>query len=95
MYGFDLPIGSWFVKVKVLNDDVWELVKRGGVAGFSDGDAFDGAWVKGILEGWDLRRTASYANAVGALTATGLGAVVPIPRYEDALRLIREQDRVW
>lgn len=35
MYGFDLPIGSWFVKVKVLNDDVWNLVKEGGVAGFS------------------------------------------------------------
>ena len=59
------------------------------------GDAFDGAWVKGVLMGWDLRRTASFANAVGALTATGLGAVAPIPRYEDALRLIREQDRVW
>jgi hypothetical protein len=27
MYGFDLPPGSWFVKVKVLNDDVWNLVK--------------------------------------------------------------------
>jgi len=49
------------------------------------GDAFDGAWVKGVLMGWDLRRTAT----------TGLGAVAPIPRYEDALRLIREQDRVW
>ena len=59
------------------------------------GDAFDGAWVKGVLMGWDLRRTASFANAVGALTATGLGAVAPIPRYEDALRLIREQDGVW
>ncbi len=59
------------------------------------GDAFDGAWVKGVLEGWDLRRTASFANAVGALTATGLGAVAPIPRYMDALRLIREQDGVW
>jgi 2-dehydro-3-deoxygluconokinase len=59
------------------------------------GDAFDGAWVKGVLEGWDLRRTASYANAVGALTATGLGAVAPIPRQEDALRLIKEQDGLW
>ena len=59
------------------------------------GDAFDGAWVKGAIEGWDLEKTASYANAVGALTATGLGAVAPIPRYEEAVKLIKEQDGVW
>ena len=59
------------------------------------GDAFDGAWVKGVEMGWDLERIASYSNAVGALTATGLGAVAPIPRFEEAVRLIREQDGVW
>ncbi len=35
LYGFDLPVGSWFVKVKVLNDDVWGLVKGKAVSGFS------------------------------------------------------------
>lgn len=35
VYGFDLPVGSWFVKVKVLNDAVWELVKGKDVSGFS------------------------------------------------------------
>ncbi len=59
------------------------------------GDAFDGAWIKGVLMGWDLEKTASFSNAVGALTATGLGAVAPIPRYEEAVRLIKEQDGVW
>jgi 2-dehydro-3-deoxygluconokinase len=59
------------------------------------GDAFDGAWIKGVLMGWDLERTASFSNAVGALTATGLGAVAPIPRLEDAVRLIKEQGGVW
>lgn len=59
------------------------------------GDAFDGAWVKGVSMGWDLERVASFCNAVGALTATGLGAVAPIPRYDEAVRLIKEQDGVW
>ena len=35
MYGFDLPVGSWFVKLKVLNDDIWDLVKAKDVEGFS------------------------------------------------------------
>jgi sugar/nucleoside kinase (ribokinase family) len=59
------------------------------------GDAFDGAWIKGVLMGWDLEKTASFSNAVGALTATGHGAVAPIPRYEEAVRLIKEQGGVW
>ena len=59
------------------------------------GDAFDGAWIKGVEMGWDLERIASYSNAIGALTATGLGAVAPIPRYDEAVRLIKEQDGVW
>ena len=59
------------------------------------GDAFDGAWIKGVQMGWDLERIASYSNAVGALTATGLGAVAPIPRYEEAVKLIKDQDGVW
>jgi len=44
------------------------------------GDAFDAAFLSGILEGWDLRRCAKFANAVGALTTTGKGAVNPIPQ---------------
>ena len=55
------------------------------------GDAFDGAFILATLEGWEVRRAASFANAVGALTATGLGAVAPIPTREQALRLMREQ----
>lgn len=59
------------------------------------GDAFDGAWVKGTIEGWELEKTASFANSVGALTASGLGAVAPIPRFEEAVKLIKEQDGLW
>jgi 2-dehydro-3-deoxygluconokinase len=57
------------------------------------GDAFDGAFVLATLEGWSPKRVASFANAVGALTATGLGAVAPIPTREQALRLMQEQER--
>jgi len=35
LYGFDLPVGSWFVKIKVLNDEIWQLVKDKSVEGFS------------------------------------------------------------
>lgn len=34
-YGFDLPIGTWFVKLKVDNDDVKEKIKSGAIKGIS------------------------------------------------------------
>ena len=36
MYGFDLPVGTWMVAVKVDNEAIWqEWVKEGKVKGFS------------------------------------------------------------
>ena len=35
MYGFDLPNGTWFVKMRVDNDDLWKKVKSGELRGLS------------------------------------------------------------
>lgn len=36
MYGMDVPLGTWMLSMKVLNDEVWEdYVKTGKVKGFS------------------------------------------------------------
>ena len=34
-YGFDLPVGTWMISMKVNNEDVWRQVKDGKVKGFS------------------------------------------------------------
>ena len=36
MYGMELPVGTWMVSMKILNDELWEgYVKSGKVKGFS------------------------------------------------------------
>ena len=35
LYGFDLPIGTWFVKMKIENDEVWSKIKSGELKGLS------------------------------------------------------------
>jgi hypothetical protein len=35
MYGFDLPNGTWFVKMKIENDDLWSKIKDGSLRGLS------------------------------------------------------------
>jgi hypothetical protein len=34
-YGFNLPVGTWMISMKVNNDEVWKDVKEGKVKGFS------------------------------------------------------------
>jgi len=41
-YGFEsLPIGTWFVSMKVRNPEVWERVKKGDLRGFSVSGFFE------------------------------------------------------
>ena len=40
------------------------------VNGLGAGDAFGGAVIAGLLEGWTLERTLRFANAAGAIVAT-------------------------
>ena len=35
MYGFDLPNGTWFVKMRIDNDDLWNKIKAGELRGLS------------------------------------------------------------
>jgi 2-dehydro-3-deoxygluconokinase len=52
------------------------------------GDTFDGAFVTAWLEGLPLEHCVRLANAAGALTTTGLGAVRPIPSRKQAEDLL-------
>jgi hypothetical protein len=33
--GYNLPVGTWMISMKINNDDVWEAIKKGSVAGYS------------------------------------------------------------
>ncbi len=49
------------------------------VNGLGAGDAFGGALVHGLIEGWDLRRTLEFANVAGALVASRLECSTAMP----------------
>lgn len=50
------------------------------------GDAFDSAFLTGILEGWPLERTARFAATVAGFTVTGVGGTSAMPTREQAER---------
>ena len=63
------------------------------VDGTGAGDAFVAGFLRGVLEGWDLERTATFANATGGLCAEGLGTSAGLRSFEGTLEFIAEQGR--
>jgi sugar/nucleoside kinase (ribokinase family) len=55
------------------------------VDGTGSGDAFAAGLLYGKLAGWPFERAARFANAVGALATTAVGAVEGVPSLEQAL----------
>ncbi|MCU0521714.1 MAG: PfkB family carbohydrate kinase [Anaerolineae bacterium] len=47
------------------------------------GDVFHGAYIVGLLHGWDVRQTARFAAAVSAIKCTRLGGRAGIPTFEE------------
>jgi 5-dehydro-2-deoxygluconokinase len=63
------------------------------VCGLGAGDAFGGALVHGLLEGWDLERTIRLANAAGAFVAGQLACADAMPRLADLEPLVGTEAR--
>ncbi len=57
------------------------------------GDVFHGAYLYGLLQGWDLASTAEFAGATAALKCTQLGGRAAIPRLPDVLAFMAAQGR--
>jgi sugar/nucleoside kinase (ribokinase family) len=49
------------------------------------GDAFAAGFIAGVWHGWPLEQTARFANAVGALCVTGLGATGGVRSLSETL----------
>lgn len=55
------------------------------------GDVFHGAYVVGLLHGWDLPSVALFSSAVSAIKCTKLGGRAGIPRCEEVLSFLHER----
>jgi len=58
------------------------------------GDAFAAGFVTGLVKGWDLERTGRFANAVGAMCVTALGATTGVRSLEETLQFM-EEHQTW
>jgi ribokinase len=57
------------------------------------GDAFHGAFIYGWLQGWNLQRKATFANAVAAMNCTALGGRAGLPGLEEVEAFLQSRGR--
>jgi len=56
------------------------------------GDAFAAGFLAGIIQGWDLERTARFANAVGAMCVTAIGATSGVKSLDETMAFLQKMD---
>ena len=56
------------------------------------GDAFHGGFLYAMLQGWDLARVATFANAVAAINCRTLGGRRGLPTRDEVAALLADQD---
>jgi len=54
------------------------------------GDAFAAGFLTGVVKGWDLEQTGRFANAVGALCVTALGATTGVRSLQETLEFMQK-----
>jgi sugar/nucleoside kinase (ribokinase family) len=55
------------------------------------GDVYHGAYIVGLIRGWDPVRCAAFATAAAALKCGQLGGRAGIPSYEEVMAFMRER----
>lgn len=55
------------------------------------GDVFHGAYLYGLLQNWDVQRTAVFATAVSAIKCIRLGGQLGIPKYPEVAAFLKER----
>ncbi len=60
------------------------------VDGSGSGDAFAAGYITGLVEGWDLKRTLTFASAIGASACTQLGCTPGVFNREQAQTMMSE-----
>lgn len=55
------------------------------------GDVFHGGYIYGVLQGWDLRDTVTFASAVSAMKCRKIGGRAGIPTFNEVRQFLQER----
>ena len=65
--------------------------KIGAVDTTGAGDVFHGGYIYGLLRGWDLGETLTFASALAALKCMKVGGRAGIPKLEEVMKFLKKE----
>lgn len=65
--------------------------KIGAVDTTGAGDVFHGGYIYGLLRGWDLGETLTFASALAALKCTKVGGRAGIPKLDEVMKFLKKE----
>jgi len=83
-----LSRGVKIVAIKMGGQGCYDPVEAVDTSGA--GDAFVAGFLTGMIKGWSLRRTAEFANAVGALCVQDIGCTAGIKSLKETLSFMKK-----
>jgi ribokinase len=58
------------------------------------GDVYHGAYLYGLLQGWDMRKGMRFSSATSALKCRAIGARAGIPTLQEIYRLLEANPHI-
>lgn len=75
LYGYELPVGTWFVTMRINNNEVWERVKNGELKGLS----IEGYFIDKMEQmGKQIKQ-----EKVGSMVTDGKDGKIDLPLYDN------------
>lgn len=96
LYGFDLPDGTWFVKMKIENDEMWNKIKDGELKGLSIEGYFINKMEKMGKQQFSNEEIREAIKELLSGQKVELGSVKELKEKSDKLlKALRDADKTW
>ena len=96
LYGFDLPDGTWFVKMKIENDEMWSKIKDGELKGLSIEGYFINKMEKMGKQQFSNEEIREAIKELLSVQKIELGSVKELKEKSDKLlKALRDADKTW
>jgi len=96
LYGYDLPNGTWFVKMKIENDELWNKIKEGELKGLSIEGYFTNKFEEMNKKEFTNEEVKTALKELLSVQKVELGSVKELKeKSKKLIKAMKDADKAW
>ena len=96
LYGYDLPNGTWFVKMKIENDELWNKIKEGELKGLSIEGYFTNKFEQMQKKEFTNEEVKTALKELLSVQKVELGSVKELKeKSKKLIKAMKDADKAW